>query len=62
MKKSEIINVMKRYEIKYRLSKEQLEYFTNEINKFMKVDKYGLTSIASIYFDTPNFSLINKSI
>ena len=28
----------------------------------MKVDKYGVTPIASIYFDTPDFRLINKSM
>ena len=62
MEKEKIISVMKRYELKYHLSKEQLDYFINKINNHMKVDKYGVTSIASIYFDTPDFRLINKSI
>ena len=62
MEKEKIIAVMKRYELKYYLNKEQLAYFINKINNHMKVDKYGVTSIASIYFDTPNFRLINKSI
>ena len=62
MEKEKIISVMKRYELKYYLSKEQLDYFINKINNHMKVDKYGVNSIASIYFDTPDFRLINKSI
>ena len=62
MEKEKIISVMKRYELKYYLSKDQLDYFINKINNHMKVDKYGVTSIASIYFDTPDFRLINKSM
>ena len=62
MEKEKIISVMKRYELKYYLSKDQLDYFINKINNHMKADKYGVTSIASIYFDTPDFRLINKSM
>ena len=58
----EIISVMKRYELKYVLNKEQVTYFKEEILKNMKIDKYGLTTICSIYYDTPNFTLINRSI
>ena len=62
MEKEKIISVMKRYELKYSLNSEQLQYFMDHISHYMKVDKYGLTSIASIYFDTPDYRLINKSI
>lgn len=62
MEKEKIISVMKRYELKYLLNKNQLHYFMDQISHYMKVDKYGLTSIASIYFDTPDYRLINKSI
>lgn len=62
MEKEAFVNVMKRYELKYRLSEDQLAYFKKEISKYMKIDKYGLTSIASLYFDTPDFLLINRSI
>ena len=58
----EIISVMKRYELKFYLNKEQLAYFNEEITKHMKLDKYGLTSIASLYYDTPDYRLINRSI
>lgn len=56
------INVMKRTELKYRLSKEQVAYFEQKILEHMEVDAYGLTSIASLYYDTPDFRLINRSL
>ena len=62
MKNKEIISVMKRFELKFVLTSEQLSLFKSRILEFMKVDKYGLTTIASLYFDEPKFSLINKSI
>lgn len=58
----EIISVMKRYELKYVLTKEQVEMFKAQILKHMKLDKYGLTTISSIYYDTPTYTLINRSI
>ena len=60
--KKEIIAVMKRYELKYILTKEQVERFQTKVLSHMKVDKYGLTTISSIYYDTPNYTLINRSI
>jgi hypothetical protein len=62
MEKDKIIVVMRRSELKYHLSKEQLAFFKNKIEEHMRVDKYGLTTIFSIYFDTPTFTVINKSI
>ena len=62
MEKERIISVMKRYELKYLLNSDQLKFFMDRISQYMSVDKYGLTSIASIYFDTPDYRLINKSI
>lgn len=58
----EIISVMKRYELKYILTKEQVEHFKTKVLEHMKIDKYGLTTISSLYYDTPTFTLINKSI
>ena len=54
--------VMKRYEMKYLLDPDQTEYFKKSVEGHMKVDKYGLTSIASLYYDTPNYRLIRASI
>ena len=54
--------VMKRYELKYILSPEQEEFFKNRLAGHMEVDRFGLTSIASLYYDTPDYRLINASI
>ena len=58
----EIINVMQRIEMKYVLKKEQLEYLKDALKEHMKVDQFGQTSIASIYYDTPDYRLIRTSI
>ena len=58
----DVIQVMKRYELKYILSKEQVNRFQEKILNHMKIDKYGLTTTISLYYDTPNYSLINRSI
>ena len=54
--------VMKRYEIKYILNKEQTEYLVNALTGHMEVDEYGMTSIASLYYDTPSYRLIRESL
>ena len=54
--------VMKRYEMKYLLDPDQTEYFKKSVEPYMKIDKFGLTSIASLYYDTPNFRLIRTSV
>ena len=56
------ITVMKRYEIKYILTPEQNRYFREAIKEHMKEDEFGLTSIASLYYDTLDHRLINNSI
>lgn len=60
--KMDVITVMKRYEMKYVLNKEQLDYLKSALVGHMIVDQYGKTSIASIYYDTPNYHLIRTSI
>ena len=54
--------VMKRFELKYILSPEQTQYFKQQLQGHMVLDKYGLTSIASLYYDTPDYRLIRTSI
>ncbi len=56
------IVVMKRYELKYLLSAEQTAYLAERLKGHMQVDQYGRTSIASLYYDTPNYRLIRASI
>lgn len=56
------IEVMKRYEMKYVLSAEQTAFLKERLVGHMESDKYGLTSIASLYYDTPDYRLIRTSI
>ena len=62
MLNEKVISVMKRYELKFHLTKQQVDYFKEEILNHMKIDKYGLTTISSIYYDTSDNRLINRSI
>ena len=59
---SNAIVVMKRYELKYVLTKEQVKYLVDSLKGHMEIDEYGLTSIASLYYDTPNYRLVRESI
>ena len=59
---SEPIVTMKRYELKYILTKEQTEALRERLVGHMEVDNYGLTSIASLYYDTVDYRLIRTSI
>ena len=59
---SDPIVVMKRYEIKYLLSAEKTAYLQERLKGHMQVDSFGLTSIASLYYDTPDYRLIRNSL
>ena len=56
------IQVMKRYELKYLLDRGQTAFLASSIRGHMEPDRYGLTSIASLYYDTPDFRLIRASL
>ena len=56
------IVVMKRYELKYLLDAEKTAYFKKRLEGHMQVDRFGLCSIASLYYDTPDHRLIRESI
>ena len=56
------IVVMKRYELKYIISPEQKEFFLERLKGHMEEDAFGKTSIASLYYDTPNYRLIRTSL
>ena len=59
---SDAIVVMDRYELKYVLSKEQVTSLVDALEGHMKVDKYGKTTIASLYYDTIDSRLIRTSL
>jgi hypothetical protein len=52
----------KRYEKKYLLNPEQYTILKAEIDKHFIPDKYGETKICNIYYDTPEYLLITRSI
>ncbi len=56
------VTVFKRYELKYMLTLEQKQKIIEAISPYMQLDRYGITTIRNIYFDTDNYRLIRRSI
>lgn len=56
------VAVMQRYELKYILSASQADHLLNRLQGHMLLDRYGRTSIASLYYDTPDSRLIRASL
>lgn len=54
--------IFKRHEIKYMITTEQLALIKEEFDKHMIADEHGESTICSLYFDTPSFQLIRRSI
>ena len=51
-----------RHEIKYMLTRSQKDALLKVMEPYMKLDQYGRTTIRNIYYDTPNYRLIRRSI
>ena len=56
------VTVMQRYEMKYLLSGAQTDFLRRQLEGHMRLDEYGLTGIASLYYDTPDARLIRASL
>lgn len=56
------INVFRRYELKYLISLREKEKILSTIEPYMRLDSYGRTTIRNLYFDTPDYRLIRRSI
>lgn len=54
--------VFKRYEFKYMITAEQKQKVLDVMKPYMKLDKYGRTTILNLYFDTDTYLLIRRSI
>ena len=54
--------VFKRYELKYLLTQAQKEAVLAAMHPFMKLDKYGRTTIRNLYYDTDTYLLIRQSL
>ena len=56
------ILAFERNELKFLVSKDQLNKFLNIVNEYMDKEKYYQSTIRNIYYDTDNFYLIRNSI
>lgn len=54
--------VFKRYEMKYLMDRRQRDAVLRAMEPYMSMDRYGHSSIRSIYYDTPDFRLIRTSL
>lgn len=54
--------VFKRHELKYIISKQQMDKLIDILSLHMNEDVYFQSTIRNIYYDTPNFLLIRNSI
>ena len=54
--------VFKRYELKYLITRQQKNHIILAMQPYMKIDKYGRTTIRNLYFDTDNYRLIRRSL
>ena len=59
---SRFINVMMRYELKYLMDRGQTAFLVRQLKGHMESDRYGKTTIASLYYDTPDRRLIRASM
>lgn len=55
-------DVFERIETKFLLNEMQYRELMKRLEGMAKVDSYGETSILNIYFDTPDFKLIERSL
>ena len=55
-------NIFKRYETKYLITKEQQEAILNAVSDYIKPDEYGKSTICNVYYDTPDYLLIRRSL
>ncbi len=55
-------DVFQRIEVKYLLDDKQYTELMKRLENMAAIDSYGKTSILNIYFDTPDFKLIERSL
>lgn len=54
--------VFQRYELKYLLSEAQKQIVYRAMEPYMRLDRYGRTTIRNLYLDTDNYRLARRSI
>lgn len=58
----EMKNKFMRYEMKYMLSTEQRFLIEHAMNEYMIPDEFGESTICNVYYDTPDYRLIRRSL
>jgi SPX domain protein involved in polyphosphate accumulation len=58
----EYINIFKRIEAKYILSAGQYEELMKFLSEYVVPDEYFKSTICNLYFDSPDYSLIRRSL
>lgn len=51
-----------RYEYKYLLSPETFHFLSEQLQPHLEHDRFHMSTVCSIYYDTSNYSLIRQSI
>lgn len=54
--------IFERYEIKYLVSDRQAEALRQALQEKMVPDAYGESTVCNVYFDTPDFRLVRRSL
>ena len=62
MAKAKFTYTFRRYEKKYYITTVQAEALLNKISNRMIPDEYGETVICNLYYDTPDYLLIRRSL
>jgi len=59
---SEFKHCFKRYELKYLITDEQRARIEHAMAVYVDPDEYGESTVISLYYDTPDYRLIRRSI
>lgn len=55
-------SIFKRHELKYLVSAVQREFIESKFARYMIPDEHSESTICNIYYDTPDFRLIRRSL
>ena len=59
---SKEMDVFKRHEMKFLINKKQREYIESCLKQYAQPDIFFRSTICNVYYDTPDYRLIRKSI
>ena len=62
MQSQQIPMTFQRYETKYMLSPIMVRKLRKSLPGHLQMDEYGLDTICSLYYDTPDHQLIRRSL